>query len=146
VGYFIGSPGMNFLPCQIDEADEADETDGDYDGHARVAGHRVALPHALVRELRGVPDPGGPLELGIRPEHVALAAPGSKNSLPVRVDHVEDHGRFQLVTARLDALPLKIKLHEKVRAGQNLHISLPPARLCLYRNSQLVAAAAKDAA
>jgi glycerol transport system ATP-binding protein len=140
VGYFIGSPGMNFLPCQIDDADQ---------DHARVAGHRVALPHPLVRALGALQKPGnegGALELGIRPEHVALATPESKDSLPVRVDHVEDHGRFHIASARLDALPLKIKLHDEVRAGQDLRISLPPARLCLYRNSQLVAAAAEDAA
>jgi glycerol transport system ATP-binding protein len=136
VGYFIGSPGMNFLPCEINDDDD----------RAHVAGHRVPLPPALVRELRALAGPGGSLELGIRPEHVALAAAESKDSLPVHVDHVEDHGRFHIVTARLDALPLKIKLHEEVRAGQDLHIRLPPERLCLYRDSQLVAAAAKDAA
>jgi glycerol transport system ATP-binding protein len=134
VGYFIGSPGMNFVPCHIDGEG------------ARVAGHRVALPHALVRALEGAGDEDGSLELGIRPEHVALAAPESKDSLPVRVHHVEDHGRFHLVTAMLDTLPLKLKLHEGVRAGQDLHIRLPPERLCLYRDSQLVAAPPKDAA
>jgi hypothetical protein len=62
------------------------------------------------------------------------------------VHHVEDRGRFQLVTARLDDLPLTFKLHEGagVRADETLRVRLPAERLCLYRDSRLVVAAGPD--
>jgi glycerol transport system ATP-binding protein len=55
VGHFIGSPGMNFLPAVVDGAT------------LQVAGQRMALP---ARSL-----PEGALQVGVRPEYLALALP-----------------------------------------------------------------------
>src|SRR4051812_36134541 len=55
VGYFIGSPGMNFLPCR--------RRDGA--GGVEVAGTGVLLTPALVA---GLPATAHDVELGIRPE------------------------------------------------------------------------------
>jgi glycerol transport system ATP-binding protein len=86
VGYFIGSPGMNILPCEI-------VRDGG-EARARVAGHDVALPPGIDHGVTG-----SGIEIGIRPEHIeVLDGPGS---LPVVVSAVEDHGRFRIVTASL---------------------------------------------
>jgi glycerol transport system ATP-binding protein len=77
VGYFIGSPGMNLLPAQVEGT------------RARVAGHEVALGGEYGR-------PEGRVEIGVRPEFVSLGGEG----LPVRVRRIEDVGRHRI--ARLD--------------------------------------------
>ena len=60
VGYFIGSPGMNFLPCRLDgDGVRIDGTD------ASLGGLGQAAPRS----------PDAELELGIRPEFVERAAP-----------------------------------------------------------------------
>jgi glycerol transport system ATP-binding protein len=69
VGNFIGSPGMNVLPCRVEAgvayfSDQSVET-----------GHRLAPPADAQR-----------LELGVRPEFVSLAESG----IPVEIVKVSD--------------------------------------------------------
>jgi glycerol transport system ATP-binding protein len=71
VGHFIGSPGMNLLPCETDAA-----------GMARFAGHALAKGHGT--------------QIGVRPEFVRFASEG----LPVRIERVADLGRHRIVEAR----------------------------------------------
>ena len=128
VGYFIGSPGMNVLPCAI-------ERDGGA-ARATIGGHAIALPPGVDAELTG-----DGFELGIRPEHIAVGG-----GLPLGVTAVEDHGRFRIVSARLDDRPVKLRLgpaaaheaHPPV-VGQTLHVEFPPGRICLYRDGRIVA-------
>jgi glycerol transport system ATP-binding protein len=129
VGYFIGSPGMNVLPCEVEA--------GAAGARARVAGFDVALPAGAA--------PTGKLELGIRPEHVAvLAGPDAGRGLPVAVTAVEDHGRFRIVTGRLGEHRLKIRLGHAadddalIAAGDTLRVGFPPEHICLYLDSRLV--------
>jgi glycerol transport system ATP-binding protein len=80
VGHFIGSPGMNLLPCEL------------RGGVPHFAGHPVAIG-------AGGPAPataGGVLEIGVRPEFVHLAEDG----IPVAVTKVSDAGRFRIVETR----------------------------------------------
>src|SRR5687768_3262141 len=85
VGYFIGSPGMNFLGCRLDaEGVRIDGTDA-------VLGEPWS---AAAREA-----PGAVLELGIRPEFVGIAPRADGTTLPVKVARVEDLGNYKLVTA-----------------------------------------------
>jgi sn-glycerol 3-phosphate transport system ATP-binding protein len=79
VAGFIGAPAMNFLPAEIVD-----------DGRAiRLVGS-PDLP--LARRY-----PGGPVTLGIRPEHVSLAPGG----IAVRVELVEPLGSETLVHGRM---------------------------------------------
>ena len=85
VGRFIGSPGMNLLPCTVE-------------GGAAVLedGQRVPLPPAAA-----APRPAAPHLLGIRPERVLPAAGAGEGAVRVEVAAVEDLGRHRLVTARI---------------------------------------------
>ncbi len=80
VGHFIGSPGMNVMPCELG------------DGGAIVSGHPVSIdkPPATT-------DLGSRLELGVRPEFVSFVEPGSVDALPVDVISVRDTGRHRIV-------------------------------------------------
>ncbi|HET7499881.1 MAG TPA: ABC transporter ATP-binding protein [Kofleriaceae bacterium] len=127
VGYFIGSPGMNMLPCEVERGGG---------GRARLAGHDVALA-APAGEL-----PSGSLELGIRPEHITLPGDGG---MPVAVTATEDHGRYRIVTGRLGEHRIKIRVAQAALAepraiavGDTLQVGFPPEHICLYRDSKLV--------
>ncbi len=151
VGYFIGSPGMNVLPCELVPELPA----------VTVAGHAVEVPSALIAAARAGEAAGaGALELGIRPEHVELVAARGADEphvvggegLPLLVVAVEDHGRFRIITGKLGEHTLKVRALEEpaasaavpgaaappLAAGSILHVRLAAAHLCLYRGSRIV--------
>jgi glycerol transport system ATP-binding protein len=135
VGYFIGSPGMNVLPCEVERA-----ADG---ARARVGELAIALP--ALTDTAGAA--GDKLELGIRPEHIAVVGEAdAAGGLPVAVTTVEDHGRFRIVTGTLGAHRLKIRIGDTgagaavpIAAGGTIRVRFPPEHICLYRNSRIVA-------
>jgi glycerol transport system ATP-binding protein len=84
VGYFIGSPGMNFIPVSLEG------------NVAETNGHAINLAKDYGR-------PSGKVVLGIRPEFIRLTKAGG---LPVRINHIRDAGRQKFVSAALlDAGP-----------------------------------------
>ncbi len=124
VGYFIGSPGMNFMPCALGE------------GAAVVEGTPIPIP---ATEFERAAAAGGKLELGIRPEYVSLAPAGGNGAVPVTVQRVEDLGNFKIVTCALGSRVLKAKLGEddEVPADQAF-MRLPPENIRLYADGELI--------
>jgi len=124
VGYFIGSPGMNFLACDL-------VGDG-----ARVAGHEVRLPPGIAARAR---TQAGPYVIGVRPEFLNLTGTGGKNALPVTVVDVENLGNFQMAAVRLDSQTVYVKLPEgaEVPAG-GCYLIVPPEWTKLYAVGHLV--------
>jgi glycerol transport system ATP-binding protein len=118
VGHFIGSPGMNVLPCTIEN------------GRAVFAGRPVETANAAA--WRGN---GKTLELGVRPEFVSLAADG----IPVEVTGVLDAGRYQIVEAAASGHPIKLLVPEgqAVPAGRAA-VRFEPARTQVYDDGWLV--------
>jgi glycerol transport system ATP-binding protein len=127
VGYFIGSPGMNVLPCRIDGAS------------AVIAGQQVPLPEELAGRAAGR---AGALELGIRPEHVVVGP--ASGGVPATIDHVEDHGGFRIATAAIGEHRIKIKLGAgaPIAAGEACRLGLPPERIRLYEGGRSLSAPA----
>ena len=103
VGYFIGSPGMNFLPCRLDERRRAHRR------HRRRA--RRALGQGGGRGTQRQAGAGHPARV-----RRASAAAADETTLPAQVERVEDLGNYKLVTARLGPHLLKAKLAEDARA------------------------------
>ena len=124
VGHFIGSPGMNLLPCGVS------------DGAASIGGQRVTLPPEMM--LRAT---GEKLILGIRPEFVSLSDPGDAAKLSVAVEEIEPLGGHQLIHTRLGGSRLAIKAASEilVPVNQNLPIWLPRRWMRLYADGRLVA-------
>lgn len=116
VGYFIGSPGMNFFDAELV---------GD---HARIDSHQVAL-------TQGYAPQSGRIQLGIRPEHVTLGAEGH----PVSITRIEDVGRHRLVRARLGDKPLNIVVPEGDPIPAAPHVSFAPGRINLYADDWRIA-------
>ena len=79
VARLLGTPPINLLPAEV-AAEEG--------GRFRLAGAVLPLPPALVAVLGS---PGRRIELGIRPEHLQLTAPG-EGALHARLLDVEQLG------------------------------------------------------
>ncbi|MEM7222974.1 MAG: ABC transporter ATP-binding protein [Pseudomonadota bacterium] len=119
VGHFIGSPGMNILPCDLVE------------GWPTFSGWKIPL-EAPVK----TPPAAERLEVGVRPEFVSFADEG----IPVEVVKVSDVGRYRIVDARHDAHFIKLLVAE----GSDLpsgaaHISLDPAHTQIYADGWMIA-------
>jgi len=125
VGYFIGSPGMNLLPCQVEE------------GAAVVEGRRIPLAAEVTAKARAA---GGELRLGVRPELLRRVAEGTPNAVRVEVTRVEDLGRHKLVTAKLGQSEIKVKLpgQDTASVGAGCWLEFPPEWTILYSNGRAV--------
>ncbi|MDP9137165.1 MAG: ABC transporter ATP-binding protein [Pseudomonadota bacterium] len=118
VGHFIGSPGMNVLPCDV------------AGGKVRFAGRPVATSHAEV------PDGAGRFELGVRPEFVSFSADG----IPIDVVKVADAGRYRIVETRHAAGTIKLLVPEMSEIPQGrARIAFDPAHTRVYRDGWVVA-------
>jgi glycerol transport system ATP-binding protein len=124
VGYFIGSPGMNILPCALE---------GDA---AVVAGRRFPLEAGRIKRAGSQ---GGRWELGIRPEFVSLTAHAGAGAAPTAIAAVEDLGNFKIIDARLGDYVVKVKFPEdqQVPAG-DAYLRFPPEWTKLYADGALV--------
>ena len=91
VGHFIGSPGMNVLPCEVKN------------GRPSFAGLAVSTDNA-------VPNTGNSkkFEIGVRPEFVTFA----KSGIPAEIVKVADAGRFRIVETRAAGSAIKLLVPE----------------------------------
>jgi len=119
VGYFIGSPGMNVLPCKLDN------------------GQPVFANNLLSSGYPADTDLSGKLEIGIRPEFVRFASDG----IPVEIEKVEDLGRYQVVTVKHEAAQIKMVVSEdQVIPSENPQIQFDPNNLRIYCDDWVVEA------
>ena len=119
VGYFIGSPGMNVLPCTLEGGD------------ALVSGARIGLAPGT-----GTVRNGARIELGIRPEFVRLVPRGQ--GLPVTVTRVEDIGSERIVRTELNGQKLVSVVPEGESLPVEADVAFEPGALNLYADSWLV--------
>ena len=111
VGHFIGSPGMNILPCEI------------VGGGARFRGQPVATANRADARA------GGRVELGVRPEFVALASEG----IPAEVVRVADVGRRRVVEALAGDTRVNAVVDEdRAVALGPTHLAFDPAQTRIY--------------
>lgn len=124
VGFFIGSPGMNFMPC-------------DMDGPFAVCGEsRIRLADDTLERFDGAT---GDLQLGIRPEFLRLVFDEPRDGIRAAVKDVEDLGSHKIVTVTMDDTTLRVKMSEREEVGAgNGWLVFPPERSLLYRDFRLV--------
>ena len=91
VGHFIGSPGMNVLPCEVKG------------GKASFAGQMIETGNAA--QSQGT---AAKLEIGVRPEFVSLV----KSGIPADVVKVTDAGRYRIVETRAGGQSVKLLVLE----------------------------------
>jgi len=117
VGHFIGSPGMNLLPCEI------------RGGAAYFNDQRIALEGAL--QTVGQPGVRGNSQIGIRPEFVSFG----KKGLEARVTKVSDVGRHFVVEAALgDSSIQAIIERDAPEAGEKVFLNFTQSHTRVYRD------------
>jgi glycerol transport system ATP-binding protein len=118
VGHFIGSPGMNLLPCNVDN------------GKAVFAGR--VIESANAKAYRGN---GKQLELGVRPEFVRF----SRSGIPVEIVKVADAGRYRIVETRHEDSTIKLLVPEGAAIPTDgAHLEFDPAHTQIYEDGWMV--------
>ncbi len=114
VGHFIGSPGMNVLPCEVKN------------GRVAFAGQTIQAQNA-----KSVKPSQNRLEIGVRPEFVTI----SKTGIAAEVVKVADAGRFRIVETMAAGSSVKLLLHEDatVPTGQ-IKLTFDPDHTQVYEN------------
>ena len=126
VAGFTGSPPMNFMPARL-------SSEGGQLALHITGGPSLMVPSEAAARWRA--HVGEEVELGIRPENLALAA--SRPDWPAvdcEVELVEPLGAENLLTLRLGAQEVKARVAPDVRPaiGEHIHFALDPARLHLF--------------
>jgi glycerol transport system ATP-binding protein len=118
VGHFIGSPGMNIIPCELRA------------GAAFVGDMAVKLAGST-----GHADKNARLEIGVRPEFVKLA----KSGIPAVVRKVLDLGRYNVVEAILNETRINAitRLGDTPEQGAEIFLDFDPENTRLYADGWL---------
>ena len=132
VGYFIGSPGMNFIPIAKSEEGVCYQN------------IRLSISESQQAALQNTHSSN--LKLGIRPEFVELSARSEPNSFAARVLSVQHLGSYQLVMVDFTGLEMQIRVHEKMQfSSEQVYLVFPRQWLKLYVDEYLVGEPAADA-
>ena len=118
VGYFIGSPGMNFFDVEI-------------------TGNKAKLFDAEIELNQKYKNLSGKLELGIRPEFITLT--NNVNDIKIDIDRVEDVAHHKIVRARYNNKKINLIVSEdqKITDGMT-YMSLNKEKIIVYVDSWLV--------
>jgi glycerol transport system ATP-binding protein len=112
VGHFIGSPGMNFLPCEMDG------------GFPVFNGNRIKLSAPIAQ-----PEGTKEIELGVRPEFIKIDA----NGFPVNIIRIDDVGRYRIVKVEKSGHFFNVYIPEEFEIPtENLRVSFDPQNTHIY--------------
>jgi len=126
VGYFIGSPGMNVLPAQIDGTS------------AIVNGHEIPMGRSFGDLAVGE------TAIGFRPEFAKLSS--GEEGLPVRILRVEDVGRHKIIRAEFEGIEVNAVLPEDAEIAADMtRITFDAAAAHVYRDGWIVDSDARKA-
>jgi glycerol transport system ATP-binding protein len=118
VGYFIGSPGMNVLPAQVEGTS------------AKVGSQTIPL-------AGGYKPASGKVEIGVRPEFARLS---QSEGLPVTVRRIEDVGRHKIIRATFEGHDINIIAGEDEQVSADMNrVSFDPAQVNVYVNDWRIA-------
>ncbi len=124
VGHFIGSPGMNVLPCEV------------RDGAAFLGDARITLEGAITGG-------GGSTQIGVRPEFVSIAGEG----LVATVRKVADVGRHNVVEAMVGGTRVNAIVEGAApEQGATVHLRFEPAQTRLYRDGWIASTPSREIA
>lgn len=125
VGYFIGNPGMNLLPCTI------------RDGKAQI--NDIGIPISAVAAA-AVGQSTGTITLGIRPEFVECLPEPQSDAVPASVLSVRNLGTHYLAEFRLGPHTVAAKTrYLSAQAGRQVWLRFPQERTLFYVNDKRVA-------
>src|SRR5258708_2620801 len=125
VGYFIGSPGMNLCPVDLD-------ADG-----VKIGTQRLQLDANTLDTLKHA---NGTLTLGIRPEFLRLASDNEPGAVRAQLLRAQPLGNYQLVTAECDGHVFRAKVEPHVRLNEGpVWLRLAPPETVFFANDERIA-------
>ncbi|SVA57636.1 uncharacterized protein METZ01_LOCUS110490 [marine metagenome] len=118
VGYFIGSPGMNILPCEIQN------------GIAAVDGVKISTSSEIKQKSNF-----SKTEIGIRPEFVSFSTDG----IPVKIIKVSNTGRHKIIDTECKSGKIKVLSHssKEIPSG-SAFLSFDKKYTFAYGDSRLI--------
>lgn len=121
VGYFIGSPAMNFLTV--------DQGDGSLALGGRALSAAWDIPHSTTEA-----------QVGVRPEYVEVVTEPGPNTFPGTLRGVRDHGAQRVLEVEVAGQLVRAKTprEEGVPADEEVLVHLPRAKVLPYSDGQLV--------
>lgn len=129
VGYFIGSPGMNFFEATLENRDQQDKL---------VFGkEEISVSDAMLARLKAMG--ANKVKVGIRPEFVHVWDGKNNDAFAVEVDYVEDLGTYKILSFIFQGQMMKARLSEdqQVPSGQ-VYVSFPEQWTKIYVDEYLV--------
>ncbi|XPV77522.1 MAG: ABC transporter ATP-binding protein [Desulfovibrio sp.] len=124
VGYFIGSPGMNFLECAISGT------------NALVGNYSIPVDPALAEKAKLS---GGSIKIGIRPMYVELHDQAVEGGTEAEVFNIEDQGFCKIVTAQFGEHQMKARIKDnRPIPEKKCWLTFPTEKIKLYSNELLV--------
>jgi len=121
VGYFIGSPGMNIMPAEVNGR------------RANISGHTIALNRSYDRLPAGAK-----IEVGVRPEFVEIASP-APDLLAANIERIDDLGRVRFAHVRVGDTRFSAKVPPGFSvSGNKAGLVFDPSRVHVYADSILV--------
>ena len=124
VGYFIGSPGMNFLSCSLEG------------NNAVVGDAKIPIKNETAEQGKKAT---GNMELGIRPLYLKVHEKEVKDSFKAQIKSVEDQGSYYIVTMEFQGHTLKARISENDAIPESeAWISFPLEWIRLFANEHLV--------
>jgi multiple sugar transport system ATP-binding protein len=130
VASFIGSPPMNLLKCQVDQADHTLQFEG-------VA----ALPYSRIRGASALANTRE-VTLGIRPEYVVVRTEPKDGLLPAKLYIVQELGSETLAVFHVNQQLVTVRIYsdEMPALPEQLWLELQPQHMFLYdENGNLIA-------
>lgn len=113
VGHFIGSPGMNILPCEVKN------------GEAFLGDFHVPLEGNIQSKGKGL------TQIGVRPEYVTIGASGFE----AKVRKVADIGRHNVMDAMLGDTRVSVIVEGEVPAqGETVFLNFKQSQTRLYED------------
>jgi multiple sugar transport system ATP-binding protein len=130
VAGFIGSPKMNFVAARLQQAtaQHASVRIGDVQCRAEVDARALAV--------------GSEITLGVRPEHVLIAAAPGDNVVTGLVAFLEQLGEANYIYVRLaggELVTVRDAEQTSASIGSPIHLGLPPAALHLFDAGDIAA-------
>ena len=117
VGHFIGSPGMNILPCEIKN------------GEINFSGQKITSHKAIKNSNFSK------TQIGIRPEFINF----SKEGIPVKIKRVSNTGRHKIVDTESNGGNIKIlsNASTEIPSG-NAHITFNQKFTYVYGDNWII--------
>ncbi len=124
VGYFIGSPGMNFIPVSLDG--------------------RQAVTHGETIDLAEYyGSPQGDIVLGIRPEFMQLSKGAG---LPIEIKHIRDAGRHKFISAVLFGAEINIVVDANTEIASDMtRVAFDPSKISVFCDDWRINAGSRQA-